>query len=343
MFRERASLLKVGVILMALALALVIGAVVIGVGLRSETGQAAAEVAKKALGEAPWAFFGGEGNAAEKSSGEGETRRLTSSGEDGSPGNVSSSRSGGSVGQGKGKAKETQGMGASEPSSSRSAVVQQSGQRTGSQSRGDGAESEDQTLQAGRRTGSATSSEPEPGSRQNQAHPGGQLLPAPEGNDWPRPTPQEIQQANSPRHYHLIPGAVMGLTIEKIGIHDAPVFDSDGYNALVNGIAHVPGTSWPWTNAPQRNVYLAGHRMGYRDTWSRMLFYNHDKLEKGDRVVLRDRSGRSYEYRVSEVLLAEPTDAWVMAQVRGRDMVSLQTCTPLYTFDKRLIVRADRV
>jgi sortase A len=135
----------------------------------------------------------------------------------------------------------------------------------------------------------------------------------------------------------------MGLTIESIGIHDAPVFDSDGYNALVNGIAHVPGTSWPWSQTPQRNVYLAGHRMGFRGTWSRMLFYNLDELQKGDSVVLRDRSGRTYEYRVSEVLLTEPTDAWVMGQVRGRDMVSLQTCTPLYTFDKRLIVRADRV
>ena len=83
--------------------------------------------------------------------------------------------------------------------------------------------------------------------------------------------------------------------------------------------------------------------MGYRGTWSRMLFYNLDELKKGDSVVLRDRSGRTYEYRVSEVLLTEPTDAWVMGQVRGRDMVSLQTCTPLYTFDKRLIVRADRV
>jgi sortase A len=135
----------------------------------------------------------------------------------------------------------------------------------------------------------------------------------------------------------------MGLTIEKIGIHDAPVFDSDGYNALLNGIAHVPGTSWPWSSTPQRNVYLAGHRMGYRGTWSRMLFYNLDELGAGDRVVLRDRSGRTYEYRVSEVFLAEPTDAWVMGQVRGRDMVTLQTCTPLYTFEKRLIVRADRV
>jgi LPXTG-site transpeptidase (sortase) family protein len=30
-------------------------------------------------------------------------------------------------------------------------------------------------------------------------------------------------------------------------------------------------------------------------------------------------------------------------QVRGRDMVTLQTCTPYPTFEKRLIVRADRV
>jgi sortase A len=32
-----------------------------------------------------------------------------------------------------------------------------------------------------------------------------------------------------------------------------------------------------------------------------------------------------------------------MGQVVGRDMVTLQTCTPIPTFEKRLIVRADRV
>ena len=50
MFRGGASLLKVGVILMALALALVICAVVVGVALRGEAGRAA-EVARKLLGE----------------------------------------------------------------------------------------------------------------------------------------------------------------------------------------------------------------------------------------------------------------------------------------------------
>lgn len=304
MFREGSSLFKVGVVMAALALVLVICATVVGVGLRGEPGQegAAKGSVGDVLGSALGSLFGGEAGATKeprsdvagegsgKDPGEGpgedDAAGYSSTGEAGSPGHDSSSRSDGTVGS--------------------------------------------KSESGGRRTGSA-------------ARQGGGSLPAAEADDWPRPTPQEIREANSPRHYPLLPGAVMGLTIESIGIHDAPVFDSDGYNALVNGIAHVPGTSWPWSPTPQRNVYLAGHRMGYRDTWSRMLFYNLDELDKGDRVVLRDRSGRSYEYRVSEVFLAEPTDAWVMGQVRGRDMVSLQTCTPLYTFEKRLIVRADRV
>ncbi len=162
-------------------------------------------------------------------------------------------------------------------------------------------------------------------------------------DDWPAPTEQELEAANQPRRYGLPSGAIMGLTVEAIGIYDAPVFDSADAWALTNGVAHEPQTSLPWSPTPQRNVYLAGHRMGYRGTWSRMIFYNLDKLKSGDEIVLEDRSGRVYRYRVSEVLEVEPTDVWVMGQVRGRDMVTLQTCTPIPTFEKRLIVRADRV
>jgi sortase A len=135
----------------------------------------------------------------------------------------------------------------------------------------------------------------------------------------------------------------MALSIKKMGIYGAPVFDSDSRQALAKGVAHVPGTSLPWSNTPERNVYLAGHRMGFRGTWSRMLFYNLDKLEKGDRIVLKDGRGRAYEYGVSEIFLAEPSDSWVMGRVRGRDLLTLQTCTPIPTFEKRLIVRADRI
>jgi sortase A len=299
-FREGGSLFKVGVVMAALALVLVICATVVGLGLRGEPAQAGAAKGSvgEVLGSAFGSLFGGEASATKKPEsevagedssegpGEDEAAGNSSGDEDGSPGRDSSSGSGGTVDSNSG--------------------------------------SDSQQARSG-------------------AGGGDQLLPAGESDDWPRPTQEEIQRANSPRHYHLIPGAVMGLTIDSIGIHDAPVFPSDGYDALVNGIAHVPGTSWPWSPTPQRNVYLAGHRMGYRGTWSRMLFYNLDELKKGDKIVLKDRSGRSYEYKVSEIFQAEPTDAWVMGQVRGRDMVSLQTCTPLYTFEHRLIVRADRI
>ena len=163
--------------------------------------------------------------------------------------------------------------------------------------------------------------QPEPSA---QGEPKAQPRPEPEQrtllageSDWQRPTRQEVEAANEPRHYNLPAGAIMGLTIEAIGIHDAPVFDSFGPWALANGVAHHPQTSLPWAQSAQRNVYLAGHRMGYRGTWSRMIFYNLDKLGKGDEVVLKDRSGRFYRYRVSEVFITDPKEVWVMGQVRG--------------------------
>src|SRR5215218_8503087 len=175
-----------------------------------------------------------------------------------------------------------------------------------------------------------------PGAEQNEVPSGPQpqphqqeqpLLSGSEERSWPEPTQGELHSANAERHYELLPGAIMGLTIEAIGIYDAPVFDSKSKWALANGVSHHPQTSLPWSQSAQRNVYLAGHRMCFRGTWSRMIFYNLDKLKEGDEVVLKDRAGTSYRYRVSEVLVVDPTDSWVMGQVRGRDMLTLQTCT----------------
>jgi len=161
--------------------------------------------------------------------------------------------------------------------------------------------------------------------------------------DWPMPTQAEIEAASGQRHYDLPRGAVMGLTIKSLGLHNVPVFDSDGQWALDNGVSHMPGTSFPWTTAPQRNVYLAGHRLGWRGTDSHLVFYDLDELDRGNKILLKDRDGKKYWYRVTEAFITGPGDSWVMGQVRDRDMVTLQTCTPIPRFDKRLIVRADRV
>jgi sortase A len=159
---------------------------------------------------------------------------------------------------------------------------------------------------------------------------------------WPSPSPEELQAVERPRRFTPDPNAPLTLTVSRLGVYDAPVYDSDSEQALANGVVHVPETSMPWDRDAQRNVYLASHRIGYPGTGSRLLFYNLNELGRGDEVVLKGR-GKTYRYRVTEVLVVGPNDSWVMGQVRGRDMVSLQTCTPIPTFDKRLIVRANRV
>lgn len=162
------------------------------------------------------------------------------------------------------------------------------------------------------------------------------------GTDWPESSASEIEAASNPRHYQLPDGAILGLTIKAIGIYDAPVFDSYSQWAFTNGVAHQPETSLPWSATPQRNVYLAGHRLGYPGTGSHLIFYNLDKLRPGDEVLLKNQNGKSYTYRVSDAFVVDPGESWVMGQIRGRDMLTLQTCTgPGYT--QRLIVRADRV
>jgi sortase A len=320
-FRE-VPLFKVGVIMMALALALLIAAVVVSIALPSEPERVvAAEVATKSSGQAPRNSSGEEGSATKKSSSQKESPPYTS--EEESLGYGSSSSSGGPVGQQGEQAKEPQG------------VLHQEDETPKSQPA--------MPQPASKQTPSEAPSEPEPQPLKHQPHLQQQPLTGSEGRGWQKPTQGELHNANGARHYELLPGAVMGLTIEAMGIHDAPVFDSDSQWALANGVAHNPQTSLPWSHSAQKNVYLAGHRMGYRGTWSRMIFYKLDKLKRGDKVVLEDRSGNSYRYRVSEVFITDPREVWVMGQVRGRDMVTLQTCTPYPTFEKRLIVRADRV
>jgi sortase A len=161
--------------------------------------------------------------------------------------------------------------------------------------------------------------------------------------DWPMPTDKELADVDEPRSFDLPRGAIMALTIDALGIRDAPVFSSTSRSALENGVAHLPGTSFPWSGGAQRNVYLAAHRLGYEGTGSRLIFYRLNRVTEGDEVVLEDRDGRKYRYRVTESFVVDPGEDWVTGQVVGRDMVTLQTCTPIPAYDKRLIVRADRI
>ena len=171
---------------------------------------------------------------------------------------------------------------------------------------------------------------------------GGSALPLQE-DEYPLPTQDQIASAHQPRLYHLPPGAIMALTIPELGIRNAPVMDSVTQSALNQGVVHLPDTSLPWSDTPERNVYLAGHRLGWPGTGSHLIFYRLNELTGGERITLRARDGTKYDYRVLESFAVWPDERWVTGRVRDRDLVTLQTCTPIPTFQKRLIVRAERV
>ncbi len=181
---------------------------------------------------------------------------------------------------------------------------------------------------------------PEPEPQEERA--GTEPLPVAEA-DWPLPTEEQVEATNRPRRYELAPGAILSLTIESLGLYDVPVLNRDGPQALNRGVVHVPETSLPWSQTPERNVFLAGHRLGWPGTGSHLVFYRLNELGDGDEIVLRDRDGVKYEYRVIDVFVVDPAQRWVMGRLRGQDLLTLQTCTPIPSFDKRLIVRAERV
>ena len=158
--------------------------------------------------------------------------------------------------------------------------------------------------------------------------------------------PQQGEQnhpANQAGNYHLPPGAIMSLTIPSLSLRNAPVLDSEARSALDRGVVHLPDTSLPWSDTPERNVYLAGHRLGWPGTGSHRIFYDLDELTGGEKIVLRGGNGKRYDYRVLGTFIVGPKDDWVTGRVRDRDLLTLQTCTPIPTFQNRLIVRAERI
>src|SRR5215216_5483638 len=100
---------------------------------------------------------------------------------------------------------------------------------------------------------------------------------------------------------------------------------------------HLRDTGFPWQRTA--NVYIAGHRIGFPGTDSNLAFYDLEDLKKGDKVYLEDAKGREYTYQVFNKLIVDPANLSVLRPIKGKNIVSLQTCTlPDYT--NRVIYRA---
>ena len=127
------------------------------------------------------------------------------------------------------------------------------------------------------------------------------------------------------------------LIIPKLDMKK-PIYLDATYDHLDWGVAQVEGTSLPLGGMSTRSV-IAGHR-GW---WGDLMFYNVDKLEVGDEILIDGRTGL-LEYRVTGADVISPSDWESILPVAGKDMVTLLTCHPKRPpRPKRLLINAERV
>lgn len=135
----------------------------------------------------------------------------------------------------------------------------------------------------------------------------------------------------------------MRLTVPSMKrVHDVPVYTgaSNDKKRLDAGTLHLRDTGFPWER--EANVYIAGHRLGYPRTKSFLVFYDLNRMRRGDRMVLEDARGRRYIYRMFDKFVTAPNDLGVKKPPRGENIISLQTCT-LPNYSRRLIVQGELV
>ena len=126
------------------------------------------------------------------------------------------------------------------------------------------------------------------------------------------------------------------LIIPKIGVK-IPIVEGVSEKALNKGAWRLPETSTPEKGS---NTVITGHRWLYRPP-SEKTFYLLDKLETGDTFKIT-WNGKDYNYKIIGVSIVLPKDVWVL-NASEKSIVTLITCTPLFSTEKRLVVKGELV
>ena len=123
------------------------------------------------------------------------------------------------------------------------------------------------------------------------------------------------------------------LVVETANIQGRIV---DGYtqDAMLEGFWHYPESSVP---GKRGNTVIFGHRF-HRLPPSKETFFNLDSVKVGDKVRI-EQTGTEFVYTVVKVAVADKFDESVLRGT-GDYRLTLITCTPLWTSEKRLVVTA---
>jgi len=128
-----------------------------------------------------------------------------------------------------------------------------------------------------------------------------------------------------------------GLSIPKLGIENAVVSTTD--TDLAKHLINYGGTAIP----PNKGTaVIFGHStlpQLYNAKDYKTIFANIHKLKIGDQIQT-NIAGVSYNYKVVNVFIVDPSDTSILEQNYNDSYLALVTCTPPGTIWKRLIIRA---
>lgn len=99
------------------------------------------------------------------------------------------------------------------------------------------------------------------------------------------------------------------------------------------------GTAMP--GEEKGNIFIYGHSSAYDNPQYGKIFATLNNLQKGDAVEIYYQD-KNYQYEVSGKKVVEEDDLSVLEKT-GKEQVTLMTCWPIGTSEKRLVVIAERV
>jgi sortase A len=130
---------------------------------------------------------------------------------------------------------------------------------------------------------------------------------------------------------------IMGyIDIPKIDVM-LPIYHGIDESILQVAVGHIPGTSLP-VGGEGSHCVVSGHR----GLPSARLFTDIDKLVGGDSFTITVLN-KTLTYEVDQIRTVLPTDLSDLQIEKGKDYVTLVTCTPYGINTHRLLVRGHRI
>lgn len=126
------------------------------------------------------------------------------------------------------------------------------------------------------------------------------------------------------------------VTIPKINV-ELPIYHGTSEAVLQVGVGHFASSSLP-VGGETTHAVLTGHR----GLPSKKLFTDLDKIVKGDIFYVKILN-ETLAYEVDQILTVLPEQTDALQIEKGKDYVTLVTCTPYAVNTHRLLIRGTRI